>query len=104
MNKVVLNFFISIFVVEIAVSSKFFFCIFVAFLKDFLFLLNEEIMPDYFSILTQIRKLYEPELYNGSTVFEHFDALFGPRERRLMEEKKMVCAVGFEPNPTHKRL
>ena len=50
----------------------------------------------------QVRKLYEPELYPGSSVFKIFDNAFGaPNERNYSD----ICTIGIEANPDHtKRL
>lgn len=51
------------------------------------------------NIGVQIRKLYEPEKYPGALALPVFDKYFGPGPRCN------VCAIGFEPNPSHtKRL
>jgi FkbM family methyltransferase len=42
----------------------------------------------------QIRKLYEPQMYAKATVHPIFNKYFG-------EDRKRVCAFGFEPNPKH---
>ena len=41
----------------------------------------------------QVRKLFEPEKYTGSSVLQLFDRVFGAAPRCR------VCAIGFEPNP-----
>lgn len=41
----------------------------------------------------QIRKLYYPEKFPNAEVLAYFDKYFGPKENR-----KEVCAFGFEPN------
>ncbi len=46
----------------------------------------------------QVRKLFEPKLYPDSPIFPLFDKYFGPLDEN---RAKMVCAVGFEPNPRH---
>ena len=48
------------------------------------------------NIGVQVRKLYEPEKYNMSTVLSHFDNAFGKAPRCH------VCAIGIEPNPRHR--
>ena len=60
------------------------------------------------------RKLFEPQLYPNSLVFQHFDKYFGVHASRNTREVKTlsgcsgknifiskVCAVGFEPNKKH---
>ncbi|CAF1247611.1 unnamed protein product [Adineta steineri] len=46
------------------------------------------------NIGVQIRKLYEPHLYPGAAVLQHFKNTFGSN---ISE----VCSVGFEANPIH---
>jgi hypothetical protein len=46
----------------------------------------------------QVRKLFEPELYPRSLTLPLYDAYFGPSDEN---RNKLVCAVGFEPNPRH---
>ena len=47
------------------------------------------------NIGVQLRKLYEPHKYAQSPMLRVFDETFGTARRCE------VCAVGFEPNPTH---
>ena len=49
------------------------------------------------NIGVQIRKLFEPHKYAGAAVLPIFDGIFGPAPRCN------VCAVGFEPNPVHRK-
>ena len=49
------------------------------------------------NIGVQIRKLYEPRLYRKASILPEFDRIFGPVPRCH------VCAIGFEPNPHHKK-
>ena len=46
----------------------------------------------------QVRKLYEPEKYPKANVNPVFDQYFGKNR-----DHKTVCAVGFEPNPSHSK-
>lgn len=46
------------------------------------------------NIGVQIRKLYEPQYFEGAPVLPIFDKYFG-------EDRRRVCAVGFEPNIVH---
>lgn len=64
----------------------------------------KKIMLDVGSnIGVNVRKLYEPKKYNGSTLLPHFDKYFGePAWRRTPAGKSGVCALGFEPNDEHK--
>ena len=56
------------------------------------------------NIGVQVRKLYEPRKYPDAYVHEIFDSYFGPIEDRENEDNpETVCAVGFEPNPHHKK-
>ena len=50
------------------------------------------------NIGVQIRKLYEPELYPGSSILKVFDEYFGSN---ITTRRREVCAMGFEPNPHH---
>ena len=50
------------------------------------------------NIGVQIRKLFEPEKFPGAKVLTIFDKYFGPHATR---NPSQVCAVGFEPNPSH---
>ena len=50
-------------------------------------------------ILSQIRKLYEPDLFVNATVLPIFDKYFG--DPGVRQEKGTVCAIGFEPNSHH---
>ena len=50
----------------------------------------------------QVRKLFQPELYEGAKILQTFNDHFGEVSNRNDSE---ICAVGFEPNPEHtKRL
>lgn len=44
----------------------------------------------------QIRKLYEPQKFEGAPALKYFEEWFGPAPHCH------VCAIGFEPNPRHK--
>jgi FkbM family methyltransferase len=46
------------------------------------------------NIGVQIRKLYDPHLFPRAKVLPIFDRYFG-------EDRRHVCAIGFEPNPKH---
>ena len=46
----------------------------------------------------QIRKLFEPDLYPNASIHQVFDRYFGNIEKRTRDG---ICAVGFEPNPSH---
>jgi hypothetical protein len=46
------------------------------------------------NIGVQIRKLYDPHLFPNAEVLPIFDKYFG-------EDRREICAIGFEPNPTH---
>jgi hypothetical protein len=46
-----------------------------------------------------VRKLFEPALYPRAQVRSVFDQAFGAD--RLSRHPHELCAVGFEPNPTH---
>ena len=48
--------------------------------------------------LNNLRKLFEPQHFPGAPVLGLFDRFFGTFESR---DPKEVCAVGWEPNPTH---
>ena len=50
------------------------------------------------NIGVQIRKLFEPHKYASAEVLPVFDEVFGPIADRCAN----TCAIGFEPNPTHK--
>jgi len=50
------------------------------------------------NIGVQIRKLFEPKLYPNASIHQVFDRYFGNLKERTNEG---VCAVGFEPNPSH---
>ena len=50
----------------------------------------------------QIRKLYEPHLYVNSSILPIFTQYFGNIEDR--QQKSVVCAIGFEPNPHHTEI
>ena len=52
------------------------------------------------NIGVQVRKLYEPDLYPEADVHGIFNSQFGPIEERALD-RKIICAVGFEPNPHH---
>jgi len=48
----------------------------------------------------QIRKLFEPSKYPGSTILREFDNLFGlPEIRTKASNETKLCAIGFEANP-----
>ena len=50
----------------------------------------------------QVRKLFEPELYPNATIHKIFDYVLGRgRNENRARNKKVICAVGFEPNPNH---
>ena len=52
----------------------------------------------------QVRKLYEPEKYPDAYVHSIFNSQFGSidaRRKASLEEGRVVCAVGFEPNSHH---
>ena len=54
----------------------------------------------------QIRKLFEPEKYPDAYVHAIFNSNFGTikeRRRASLENGRVVCAVGFEPNSHHTR-
>lgn len=51
------------------------------------------------NIGVQIRKLFEPELYPDAKIHKFFDKWFEVPEER----KRAVCAIGFEPDPSHTR-
>ena len=54
----------------------------------------------------QVRKLFEPERYPEGKVLPIFDKVFGNIDHRRKENHangKIICVVGFEPNPRHKR-
>ena len=54
------------------------------------------------NIGVQIRKLFEPTKYPNAPVHSIFSSYFGtPEERHNSTEGRVVCAVGFEPNPNH---
>ena len=54
------------------------------------------------NIGVQIRKLFEPELYPEAKVHPIFYSNFGSiGERRDTKNPLSICAVGFEPNPSH---
>ena len=56
------------------------------------------------NIGVQIRKLYEPEKYPDAYVHSLFNSHFGSIEDRRnasLENGRIVCAVGFEPNSHH---
>lgn len=50
------------------------------------------------NIGVQIRKLFEPQHYEEAKILPVFEKYFGPFNQR---DKSQVCAVGWEPNPTH---
>lgn len=53
------------------------------------------------NIGVQVRKLFEPELYERALVAPYFDRLFGTREVRAERARAgRLCAFGFEPTPT----
>ena len=47
----------------------------------------------------QLRKLYEPDLFPRASILPMFEKYFGPLEFR----RKSTCALGFEPNPRHRK-
>ena len=54
------------------------------------------------NIGVQIRKLYESELYPEAKVRPIFNSNFGAiEERKDTRFPLSICAVGFEPNPSH---
>ena len=54
------------------------------------------------NIGVQIRKLFEPELYPEAKVHPIFNSNFGSIETRKDTNSPLsICAVGFEPNPSH---
>ena len=53
------------------------------------------------NIGVQIRKLFEPDLYPNATVHQLFNKYFGDINERTAHG---ICAVGFEPNPSHTSL
>lgn len=52
------------------------------------------------NIGVQIRKLFEPSRYPSAEVTRFFDEFFGPKRN---ENKKDLCAIGIEMNPSHTR-
>ena len=80
---------------------------------------NEELLGDTKNILdgcyhvyldvgsnigVQIRKLFEPEKYPDANVHSVFNSQFGSinaRHKASLDEGKVVCAIGFEPNSHH---
>jgi len=46
----------------------------------------------------QVRKLFEPQLFPDAPALALFDTYFGTIDDN---RAKLVCAVGFEPNPRH---
>ena len=50
------------------------------------------------NIGVQIRKLFEPKLYPRAKIHKIFNYFFGNLTERT---NAGVCAVGFEPNPSH---
>ena len=54
------------------------------------------------NIGVQIRKLFEPELYPDAEMHPIFNSNFGAiGERKDTKNPLSICAVGFEPNPSH---
>ena len=56
------------------------------------------------NIGVQVRKLYEPEKYPNASIHSIFNSQLGTIEKRrkaISEQRKVVCAVGFEPNSHH---
>jgi len=48
----------------------------------------------------QVRKLYQPHLFANAPFLTIFDRFFGEE----LDERPVVCAIGFEPNPRHAQL
>ena len=48
----------------------------------------------------QVRKIYEPHLFQNATFLPIFDKYFGPPSQRT-QNNGILCVVGFEPNPKH---
>merc|ERR1740121_965944 len=54
------------------------------------------------NIGVQVRKLFEPKLYPDAPVLALYDEAYGPPQaRRAPGNVSGLCALGFEPNPTH---
>jgi FkbM family methyltransferase len=55
------------------------------------------------NIGVQVRKLFEPERYPEAPVLQLFSDIFGAEEdRRLPSSSTGLCALGIEPNPSHR--
>jgi len=55
------------------------------------------------NIGVQVRKLFEPRLYPEARVHPVFNSNFGAIEVRTNKSNNLsICAIGFEPNPSHK--
>ena len=53
------------------------------------------------NIGVQVRKLFEPNLYPDAYILSYFDEWYGKYDNVTKKRPEKICAVGFEPNPSH---